>query len=69
MKAMILAAGRGARMAPLTDNTPKPLLKVGGKALIVWHIERLVAAGFKEIVINHSYLGRQVEDALGDGQQ
>lgn len=56
-------------MAPLTDNTPKPLLKVGGKALIVWHIERLVAAGFKEIVINHAYLGQQIEDALGDGRQ
>lgn len=69
MKAMILAAGRGTRMAPLTDNTPKPLLKVGGKALIVWHIERLVAAGFKEIVINHAYLGQQVENALGDGRQ
>ncbi len=69
MKAMILAAGRGTRMAPLTDNMPKPLLKVGGKALIVWHIERLVAAGVKEIVINHAYLGQQVEDTLGDGQQ
>ncbi|MFT6066871.1 MAG: MurNAc alpha-1-phosphate uridylyltransferase [Methylophilaceae bacterium] len=69
MKAMILAAGRGTRMATLTDDTPKPLLKVGGKALIVWHIERLVAAGVKEIVINHAYLGQQVEDTLGDGQQ
>lgn len=69
MKAMILAAGRGTRMAPLTDSMPKPLLKVGGKALIVWHIERLAAAGFKKIVINHAYLGQQVEDTLGDGQQ
>lgn len=69
MKAMILAAGRGTRMATLTDDTPKPLLKVGSKALIVWHIERLVAAGVKEIVINHAYLGQQVEDTLGDGQQ
>ena len=69
MKAMILAAGRGTRMATLTDDTPKPLLKVGGKALIVWHIERLVAAGVKEIVINHAYLGQQVEDTLGGGQQ
>jgi N-acetyl-alpha-D-muramate 1-phosphate uridylyltransferase len=69
MKAMILAAGRGERMRPLTDHTPKPLLKVGGKPLIVWHIERLVQAGFKEIVINHAHLGQQIEDALGDGKQ
>jgi N-acetyl-alpha-D-muramate 1-phosphate uridylyltransferase len=53
MKAMILAAGRGERMRPLTDHTPKPLLEVGGKPLIVWHLERLSAAGFKEVVINH----------------
>jgi MurNAc alpha-1-phosphate uridylyltransferase len=69
MKAMILAAGRGERMRPLTDYTPKPLLKVGGKALIVWHIERLAAAGFNDIVINHAHLGEQIEDALGDGSQ
>ncbi|MCH9799426.1 MAG: nucleotidyltransferase family protein [Betaproteobacteria bacterium] len=69
MKAMILAAGRGERMRPLTDSMPKPLLKVGGKPLIVWHIERLVAAGFKELVINHAYLGQQIEAALGDGSQ
>lgn len=69
MKAMILAAGRGARMRPLTDHTPKPLLKVGGKPLIVWHIERLVKAGFKELVINHAHLGQQIEEALGDGAQ
>jgi N-acetyl-alpha-D-muramate 1-phosphate uridylyltransferase len=69
MKAMILAAGRGERMRPLTDKMPKPLLKVGGKALIVWHIERLVRSGFKEIVINHAYLGKQIEQALGDGSQ
>lgn len=69
MKAMILAAGRGERMRPLTDHTPKPLLKVGGKALIVWHIERLAAAGFTELIINHAYLGQQIEDALGDGTQ
>lgn len=66
---MILAAGRGERMRPLTDHTPKPLLKVGGKPLIVWHIERLTNAGFKEIVINHAHLGSQIEDALGDGAQ
>ena len=64
---MILAAGRGERMRPLTDHTPKPLLQVGGKPLIVWHIERLRAAGFTRIVINHAYLGQQVEDALGNG--
>ncbi len=69
MKAMILAAGRGERMRPLTDHTPKPLLKVGGKPLIVWHIERLANAGFTEIIINHAYLGQQIEDGLGDGKQ
>lgn len=67
MKAMILAAGRGERMRPLTDHTPKPLLQVGGKPLIAWHLERLAAAGFKEIVINHAHLGSQIEAALGDG--
>lgn len=67
MKAMILAAGRGERMRPLTDSVPKPLLSAGGKALIVWHIERLVAAGFPEIVINHAHLGEQIIAALGDG--
>ena len=66
---MILAAGRGERMLPLTDHTPKPLLKVGGKALIVWHLENLAKAGFKEVVINHAHLGRQIEAALGDGSQ
>ena len=64
---MILAAGRGERMRPLTDHTPKPLLQVGGKPLIVWHIERLCAAGFKHIVINHAHLGQQIEDTLGNG--
>lgn len=64
---MILAAGRGERMRPLTDHTPKPLLQVGGKPLIVWHIERLCAAGFTHIVINHAHLGQQIEDALGNG--
>lgn len=69
MKAMILAAGRGERMRPLTDNTPKPLLKVGGKPLIVWHLENLAKASFKEIVINHAHLGERIEAALGDGKQ
>ena len=69
MKAMILAAGRGERMRPLTDHTPKPLLKVGGKPLIVWHLERLAAASFKEVVINHAHLGAQIEETLGNGAQ
>ena len=69
MKAMILAAGRGERMRPLTDKTPKPLLKVGSKPLIVWHIERLAKAGFREIVINHAHLGEQIETTLGDGSE
>jgi MurNAc alpha-1-phosphate uridylyltransferase len=64
---MILAAGRGERMRPLTDHTPKPLLVVGGKPLIVWHIERLRAAGFAHVVINHAHLGEQIESALGNG--
>jgi len=67
MKAMILAAGRGERMRPLTDNCPKPLLEAGGKPLIVWHLERLRAAGFEELVINHAHLGWMIEEALGDG--
>lgn len=56
-------------MRPLTDHTPKPLLEVRGKPLIVWHLERLAAAGFREIVINHAYLGEQIESALGDGDR
>jgi MurNAc alpha-1-phosphate uridylyltransferase len=67
MKAMILAAGRGERMRPLTDACPKPLLKVRGRPLIVWHILNLVRAGITEIVINHSHLGHMLEEALGDG--
>lgn len=66
---MILAAGRGERMRPLTDHTPKPLLEVQGKPLIVWHLERLAAAGFREIVINHAHLGHQIETALGNGSR
>ncbi len=69
MRAMILAAGRGERMRPLTDHTPKPLLKVAGKALIVLHLENLAKAGFKEVIINHAHLGNQIEAALGDGSQ
>jgi len=69
MKALILAAGRGERMRPLTDHTPKPLLEVAGKPLIVWHIERLVRAGIGELVINHAHLGKQIETSLGDGSR
>jgi N-acetyl-alpha-D-muramate 1-phosphate uridylyltransferase len=65
--AMIFAAGRGERMRPLTDFCPKPLLEAGGKPLIVWQIERLAAAGVRTIVINHAWLGAQIEDRLGDG--
>lgn len=64
---MILAAGRGERMRPLTDTTPKPLLLVGNKPLIVWHIERLAKAGITDIVINHAWLGEKIESLLGDG--
>ena len=69
MLAMILAAGRGERMRPLTDHIPKPLLQAGGKPLIVWHIERLVRAGITDLVINHAHLGAQIEQALGDGNR
>jgi MurNAc alpha-1-phosphate uridylyltransferase len=64
---MILAAGRGERMRPLTDRTPKPLLPVAGKPLIVWHLERLARAGIRDIVINHAHLGDQIEALLDDG--
>lgn len=67
MKAMILAAGLGERMRPLTDHTPKPLLEAGGKPLLVWQIERLRRAGFTDLVINHAHLGMRIEAALGDG--
>ena len=69
MKAMILAAGRGERMRPLTDTTPKPLLRAAGKPLIVYHLEALAAAGFAEVVINHAHLGEQIEQFLGDGSR
>lgn len=64
---MILAAGRGERMRPLTDATPKPLLKVGGKPLIVWAIERLKRAGVVDLVVNVSHLAEQIEKAIGNG--
>ncbi|HEX7682786.1 MAG TPA: nucleotidyltransferase family protein [Trinickia sp.] len=67
--AMIFAAGRGERMRPLTDARPKPLLEAGGKPLIVWQIERLAQAGFTAIVVNHAWLGEQIERTLGDGSR
>jgi len=69
MKAMILAAGLGTRMRPLTEHAPKPLLAVGGKPLIVWHLERLKARGFTEVVVNIAWLGGMIPEALGDGAQ
>ncbi|MGC3982517.1 MAG: nucleotidyltransferase family protein [Steroidobacteraceae bacterium] len=69
MKAMILAAGRGERMKPLTDAQPKPLLKVGGKALIEYHIESLASTGFRDLVINTGWLGEQIPQYLGDGSR
>lgn len=69
MKAMILAAGKGERMRPLTLTTPKPLVRVGGVPLIEYHLRALAAAGFSEVVINHAWLGQQIEDYLGDGSR
>jgi len=69
MKAMILAAGRGERLRPLTDSVPKPLVSVDGKPLIVYHIERLAQAGIGEIIINHAWLGDKLVQALGDGSR
>ena len=69
MRAIILAAGRGERMRPLTDHTPKPLLVAGGKPLIVWHLEALRAASITEVVINTAWLGHKLEAALGDGRR
>ncbi|GMV54243.1 MAG: hypothetical protein AMXMBFR6_00480 [Betaproteobacteria bacterium] len=67
MKVMVLAAGRGERMRPLTDHTPKPLLEVGGKPLIMWTLERLARAGLNDVVINAAHLGDQLHASLGDG--
>lgn len=69
MKAMILAAGKGERMRPLTLTTPKPLVRVGGVPLIEYHLKALALAGFTEVVINHAWLGQQIEDHLGDGSR
>lgn len=67
MKLMILAAGRGTRMRPLTDHTPKPLLPVGGQPLLFHHLERAAEAGFREVVINLAHLGAMIRAAVGDG--
>jgi MurNAc alpha-1-phosphate uridylyltransferase len=67
MKAMILAAGRGERLRPLTDSVPKPLVNAGGRPLITWHLERIAATGIREVVVNVSHLGRAIEAHLGDG--
>jgi len=69
MKVMILAAGRGVRLRPLTDTKPKSLLEVGGKPLIVLHLQKLARAGFTDIVINHAHLGAMIEAELGDGSK
>ena len=69
MKAMILAAGYGKRLHPLTLHTPKPLIKAAGKPLIVYHLERLAKAGFTDVVINLGWLGEQIEHMLGDGSR
>lgn len=69
MKAMILAAGRGERMKPLTDHCPKPLLKVQGKPLIEYHLEKLAAIGITDVVINHAWLGNMLVEYLGSGEK
>lgn len=69
MKAMLLAAGRGERLRPITDSVPKPLVRVGGRPLIAWHLVRLAQAGVREVVINLSWLGEKVRAALGDGRE
>ncbi len=68
MRAMILAAGRGVRMRPLTDHKPKPLLSIAGKPLLQYHIEALAAAGVTEMVINHALMGKMIEDYFGSGR-
>ena len=69
MKAMILAAGRGERLRPITDTCPKPLVKVGGKELLVWHIEKLKHVGITDILINSAYLSEKIVDFIGDGSK
>lgn len=69
MKAIILSAGRGERLRPLTDTIPKPLVEINGKALIEYHLEKLTKAGIKEVVINHAWLGEKIEQKLGNGEK
>jgi N-acetyl-alpha-D-muramate 1-phosphate uridylyltransferase len=69
MRAMVLAAGRGERLRPLTDHTPKPMILVRGKPLIAWHLEALSRAGVHEVIINVSWLGQSIRDGLGSGSQ
>jgi len=69
MRAMILAAGRGERLRPLTDHTPKALIDVAGKPLLQWHLENLVRAGFREIIINLAHLGGQIQEFAGNGER
>jgi MurNAc alpha-1-phosphate uridylyltransferase len=69
MKAMILAAGKGERLRPLTLHTPKPLVRAGGVPLIEYHLRAIKSAGFEDVVINHAWLGQQIEDYLGDGRE
>ena len=69
MKAMILAAGKGERLRPLTLHTPKPLVRAAGVSLIEYHVRALARAGFSELVVNHAWLGQQIEDYLGDGER
>jgi len=69
MKAMILAAGHGTRMRPLTDHTPKPLLEVGGQSLLAWHLDHLARAAIDEVIINIAWQGWQIPEALGDGSR
>src|SRR5436190_46548 len=69
MKAMLLAAGRGERLRPITDRLPKALVPVGGKPLLAWHLERLSRAGCRDVVINVSHLGEQIVDTVGDGRR
>jgi N-acetyl-alpha-D-muramate 1-phosphate uridylyltransferase len=69
MKAMVLAAGRGERLRPLTDRIPKPLIEVGGKPLLAWHLQHIAAAGVREVVINVAYLGAEIVQQFGDGDR
>ena len=69
LSCFLLAAGRGERMRPLTDNLPKPLLTIQNKSLLAWHLEALASAGIKKVVINHAWLGHKIEESFGNGKQ